>query len=96
MEIHTTNGVTSHAIFILQTAIITGMDSVSLIASSTGRDHFDTGMFGFATEIAEMLTSVTWRNTKLPFDTFGNSTARLRPRYRDGHRQADGDGYRAS
>jgi hypothetical protein len=74
------------------------MDAERPVAASTGFNHLDTGMFIFATRMfTAFLKSVTQRDTKLPFGTFGNATARLRPRYRDGHSPAvaEGDGYRA-
>ena len=77
------------------------MDSERPVAASTGRNYLDTGMIFFATGMfAEVLESVTQRAVKFPFETdgtFGNATARLRPRYRDGQSpvSADGDGYRA-
>lgn len=73
------------------------MDSERPVAASTGRNYLDTGMSLFATGMfAETLKPVTQRAIKSP-TTFGNATARLRPRYRDGQSpaSADGDGYRA-
>lgn len=94
------DGVTSHTTFMIQTAIITRMDIKRPIAASTGSNHTETGMFRFATGMFVEYT-ITGHDSKakLPFETFktfGNATARLRPRYRNGHSPADGDGHRAS
>jgi hypothetical protein len=73
------------------------MDSERPVAASTGRNYLNTGMIFFVTGMfAEILKSVTQRAIKFT-KTFGNATARLRPRYRDGQSpvSADGDGYRA-
>lgn len=91
------DGAVSHATFMIQTAIITRMDSKRPIAAGTGYKYITAGMFRFATGmfVGKPVTgTATRRDTKLPFDTFGNATARLRPRYRDGYSPADGNGHR--
>lgn len=73
------------------------MDSERPVAASTGSNYLDTGVLFFATGMfMEDLKPVTQRAIKST-TTLGNATARLRPRYRDGHSPAlaEGDGYRA-
>lgn len=69
------------------------MDAKHPIADRIGNDRNKLGTFRFATGMF-MGTTVTRRNTER-FDAFSNATARLRPRYRDGHTPASGHGYRA-
>lgn len=87
------NGSASHTTFMIRTAIITTMDSNRPIAKRIGNDCAGFGMFRFATGMF-MEATVTQSATDR-FDAFSNATARLRPRYRDGHALASGHGYRA-
>ncbi|MFC6961084.1 hypothetical protein [Halocatena marina] len=68
------------------------MDYRCPIAASTGSNNINTGMLRFATGMF-VGKPVTQRGST--FDTFGNATARLRPRYRNGHSPADGHGHRS-
>lgn len=69
------------------------MDAKRPIADRIGNNCDTLGTFRFATGMF-MGATVTQRNTER-FDAFSNATARLRPRYRDGHTPANGHGYRA-
>lgn len=69
------------------------MDSNRPIAKRIGNECGAFGLFRFATGMF-VENAVTQRNT-LRFDAFSNATARLRPRYRDGHAIASGHGYLA-
>lgn len=69
------------------------MDSKRPTADRIGKECDDFSTFRFATGMF-MGTAVTRRNTE-QFNAFSNATARLRPRYRDGHALASGHGYRA-
>ncbi|UPM42105.1 hypothetical protein [Halocatena salina] len=68
------------------------MDAKRPIADCIGNDCSGFSMFRFATGM--FIDPTGTRSDTVRFDAFSNATARLRPRYRDGHALASGHGYR--
>lgn len=66
------------------------MDAKRPIADRIGNDYAGFDMFRFATGM--FIELPVTRSDMGRFDAFANATARLRPRYRDGHAPASGHG----
>ncbi|RRJ30755.1 hypothetical protein [Halocatena pleomorpha] len=69
------------------------MDAKRPIADCIGNDRVELSMVRFATGM--FIEPLVTRADTGRFSAFSNATARLRPRYRDGHALASGHGYRA-